>query len=221
MEMIVISLNGVNVRWKVWGLLGVLDNSGSWFCSIFAGYYLFPGDPDFRWLWVCSLWYLKSLSPLHKPALVASILPYLEWHIGSSCGPSWHSRRSLRDIKMYFVLMSASVLRRSWLGIGGFLLKLSFPFEDAEDRIISSCELFPEEISRIIPSIPEISIAPNFLSNVNIIVMMRRTLVRINIVKMFHSSQLHAKFINFALYIDGSVQSCSNYIANALGPVSI
>ena len=102
--------------------------------------------------WVCSWWYLKSLSALHKPALVASILPSQERHIGYWCCSSWHSRWSFRD-------------------------KLSFPFEDAEGRVISTCEIFSEEISRIVSSIAEISITSRFLSNIIMIVIMRRTLV--------------------------------------------
>ena len=102
MVMIVISLNEVHVWWKVGCLPGCCIIVGLGFCSIIMGYYLFPGDPNFRWLWVCSGRYLKSLSPLHKPALVASILPSQEWPIGFSCWPSWRSRWSFRDKYILF-----------------------------------------------------------------------------------------------------------------------
>ena len=85
MVMIVISLNEVHVWWKVGCLLGCMIIVAFGFCLILAGYYSYPDDPDFRWLWVCSGRYFKSLSPLHKPALGASILPSQEWHIGSPC----------------------------------------------------------------------------------------------------------------------------------------
>ena len=50
MVMIVISLNEVNVWWKVGCLLGHWIIAGLGFSSTLAGYYLFPDDPDFHWL---------------------------------------------------------------------------------------------------------------------------------------------------------------------------
>ena len=140
--MIVISLNEVHVWWKVGCLLGYWIIVGLSFCSILAGYYSFPQDPDFHWRWVCSGWYLKSLSPLRKPTLVESILPSQEWltYWGSSWCPSWHSRvRSTLIVgyrrcqhglpsrwnfkynNIYIFSLWALVLGRSWLGIRGFL----------------------------------------------------------------------------------------------------
>ena len=85
MVMIMISLDSVNVRWKVGCLLEYWVIVGLVFCSILAGYYSFPGGPDFRWLWLCSWRYLKSLLPPRQPALDASIFPSQQWHTGSSC----------------------------------------------------------------------------------------------------------------------------------------
>ena len=96
--------------------------------------------------------------------------------------------------------------RYRYLGVvigdkGLSLIKLSFPPEDAEGRVISSCEIFSEEISRIVTSISEISITSRFLSNIKMIVIMRRSLVRLDISKIFHSLQINAKSINFTIYM--------------------
>ena len=108
-----VMLNEVHLWWKVGCLLGCWIIVGLGFCSILAGYYLFPDDPNFRWLWLCSGWYFNSLSPLHKPALVASILPSQECHIGSSCCPSWHSWWSFKDNKIYILFWC----RHRYLGV--------------------------------------------------------------------------------------------------------
>ena len=139
--MIVISLNEVHAWWKVGCLLGYWIIVGLSFCSILAGYYLFPQDPDFHWRWVCSGWYLRSLSPLRKPTLVESILSSQEWHIGvllvvhrgtAGCVVHWLSATEdanmvcraggISNITKYiFFSLWALVLGRSWLGIRGFL----------------------------------------------------------------------------------------------------
>ena len=115
--------NGKDSNFLKWGSCmvksrvstGVQDNNLSWFLFNPRGLLFISGWSWFSltmgMLWVAFI----SLSPLHKPALVASILPSQEWHIGSPCCPPWHNWWSYRDNKIYIVLMSASApWARDW-----------------------------------------------------------------------------------------------------------
>ena len=142
-----------------------------------AGYYLFPDDADFRWQWVCSGCYLKSLSVLHKPALVASILPSQEWHIGYSCCSSWRSRWSFRDNKIYIVLC-----RHRHLGVvigakGLSLISNHFHQRMPKAGLFPPVRYFLRKSQECVSSIAEISITSRSLSNIIMIATMRKTLV--------------------------------------------
>ena len=81
---IAISLNAAHVWRNVGCLLYYWIIMVLNFCLIHQSILFISGRPDFRWLWVCSGWYFKSLSPLRKPTLLASILSSQEW-------PDWGS----------------------------------------------------------------------------------------------------------------------------------
>ena len=92
--------------------------------------------------------------------------------------------------------------RRLWVCSGLSLIFISYHYHlrMSEAGLFPPVRYFlrkPEELFRLSQKYPSLHV----FSNIKMIVIMQRTLVRIDIRKMFHLLQLNANFINFAFYM--------------------